>query len=139
MQENTPTEQETTEEKSPSISKRRFRLDRRFLVGFVAGLLIAVAGFGIVAATGPTDDESGEIEDIAPGALNITDQEARDLVQDEYPNAEIVTVDLDGETGDLIYDVDLDSGEEIMVDARTGELLGPEQDDADDEGGDDDK
>lgn len=139
MQENTPTEQETTDEKSIPTPKRRFRLDRRFLVGFVAGLLIAVAGFGIVAATGPTDNESGEIEDIAPGALNITDQEARDLVQGEYPDAEIVNVDLDGETGDLIYDVELGTGEEIMVDARTGEVLGVEKDDADDSGEDDDK
>lgn len=113
----------------------------KLLVGMVLGALLVGGGIGIVAATGGFDGgEAGEIENIAPGALSVTDEEARAAVLDAYPGATIGEVDLDTQPdGSLVYDVDINGGPEIMVDARTGEVLGPEADDADgDNDGEDD-
>jgi uncharacterized membrane protein YkoI len=56
--------------------------------------------------------------------------QSRDLVLEAY---------LDTLTdGSLVYDVGLNSGEEIIVSARTGNILGTEVDDGDDAGGNDD-
>lgn len=118
-------------------------LDRRFFFGLIAGLILATAGLGAVAATGVADstidaDDYGELESIAPGAISITDTEAREAVLDAYPGTSVEEVDVDTQDdGTLVYDVSLDSGEEIMVDARTGEILGAEVDDADEDGDDD--
>ena len=111
----------------------------RFIAGLAVGLIIGVAGLGIVSATGALDDDVGEIEDIPAGAISVTDQEARDLVLDAYPGTTVTEVDLDTESaGKYVYDVELDNGQEIMVDARTGEILGAEVDDDDGDDEDDD-
>jgi len=123
-----------------STQKRSLLLNKRVLIGIVVGLglLAAISGTIVYAADRSKDNETGgEIENIAPGAINVTDQQARDIVQAAYPNATIQSVDLDGE-GDIVYDVALDSGEEIMVSARSGAILGAETDDADEPGSDDD-
>lgn len=114
-------------------------MKRYFLIS-VVGLVVVVMGFSIVAATGIDNDrDAGEIENIAPGAISVTDQQARDLVLEAYPGTTVKEVDLDTLTdGSPVYDVGLDSGEEIMVSARTGKILGTEVDDGDDAGGDDD-
>ncbi|MCI0712873.1 MAG: PepSY domain-containing protein [Chloroflexi bacterium] len=117
---------------------KRFTINRTFILGIIAGIALAVAGMGIVAASGAGDDDAGEIESIERGALNVTDIEARDAVLEAYPGTTVEEVDLDTQSdGSLVYDVSLDNGKEIMVDARTGAVLGEEADDADDSGGDD--
>ena len=117
---------------------KNIRINRAFLFGLLVGLVLAVAGMGIVTASGVTDDDDvGEIESIDRGALSVTDIEARDAVLEAYPGTSVQEVDLDTQSdGSLVYDVSLDNGKEIMVDARTGEILGEEADDADDAGGD---
>jgi hypothetical protein len=111
-----------------NLIKRYWQL----LAGMMAGVLLAGAGLGLVVATNGLDNEAGEIENIAPGALSVTDEEARAAVLEAYPGVTIGEVDLDTQDdGSLVYDVDIDSGQEIMVDARTGEVLGAEVDDAD--------
>lgn len=122
-----------TDNLPPSPSPRRcLRLDRKFLAGVLVGIVVVVAGVGITAAGGGLDDDIGEIESIAPGALNITDTQARAAVQEAYPEASIEEVDLDTQSdGSLVYDVSLDNGKEIMVDAKTGDVLGEEADDSD--------
>jgi hypothetical protein len=47
------------------------------------------------------------------------------------PGATVVEVDLEDENGALVYEVELDNGLEVMVDASDGTVLGTEQDDAD--------
>jgi hypothetical protein len=119
--------------------KKFFSRYWQLLVGLMVGVLLAGAGLGIVVATGGVDDDAGEIENIAPGALSVTDEEARTAVLEVYPGETIGEVDLDTQSdGSLVYDVDISSGEEIMVDARTGEVLGAEVDDADGDQDDDD-
>ncbi len=109
-----------------------------FIAGLIVGMALIGVGLGVVAATGGLDDDAGEIENIAPGALGITDEEARAAVLEAYPGTTIGSVDLDTQSdGSLVYDVAISSGEEIMVDARTGQVLGAEADD-DDSGADDD-
>lgn len=125
-----------------NTEKRKLRFSKRMLIGIVITLVLltAIGGGVAVAADKIRDNQSGgEIENIASGAINVTDQQARDTVQAAYPNAAIEFVDLDGEGGgDIMYDVALNSGDEIMVNARTGELVGSETDDADQSGNEDD-
>jgi hypothetical protein len=123
------------------IRKRFRRPAPSLFVGILVGVLIALISIGGVAgATGTFQKGSadGEIENIPAGGLNITDTQARDAVQQAYPDGEIQSVDLDAETGDLVYDVELADGTEVMVDAVTGTVLGTEQDDADDAEDEDD-
>jgi hypothetical protein len=118
--------------------KNLFKRYWQLIVGLMVGALLAGAGLGVVVATGGIDGDAGEIEDIAPGALSVTDEEARAAVLEAYPDATLGEVDLDTQSdGSLVYDVDINGDQEIMVDARTGEVLGVEADDADD-GQDDD-
>lgn len=121
--------------------KQFFASNKKFLLGLMVGLLIAstVMG-GVVTATGAMqgDGANGEIENIEPGMLNITDTQAREAVMQAYPDATITEVELDAESGTIVYDVGIDDGSEIMVDAATGEVLGVEEDDADPDGEDDD-
>ena len=121
--------------------KQFFTSNKKFLLGLMVGLLIAstVMG-GVVTATGAMqgDGSNGEIENIEPGMLNITDTQAREAVMQAYPDATITEVELDAESGTIVYDVGIDDGSEIMVDAATGEVLGVEEDDADPDGEDDD-
>jgi len=119
--------------------KRKLHLSKRMLIGIVVALvLLAAVGGGAALAVDKVRDDNqtgGEIENLAPGALNVTDLQARSAVQAAYPDATIESVDLDGENGgDLMYDLALGTGEEIQVNARTGEILGPETDDADHSG-----
>jgi uncharacterized membrane protein YkoI len=122
-------------ENSNGSARRKLHVSRRMVIGLVLGLLLlaAIGGGAAIAADRVREHQSGgEIENIAPGAISVTDQQARDTVQAAYPDATIQEVDLDGEgAGDLVYDVGLDTGEEIMVSARTGQILGVETDDAD--------
>ena len=119
--------------------KNLFKRYGQLLAGLMVGVLLAGAGLGVVVATTGDSGEAGEIEDIAPGALSVTDEEARAAVLEAYPGVTIGDVDLDTQDdGSLVYDVDISSGEEIMVDARTGEVLGAEVDDDDGDGDEDD-
>lgn len=118
---------------------KRFKINRTFILGLIVGIALAVAGMGIVAASGVADDgDVGEIESIDRGAISVTDIEARDAVLEAYPGTQVEEVDLDTQSdGTLVYDVSLDNGKEIMVHARTGDILGEEADDADNSGDDD--
>lgn len=113
--------------------KNLFKRYWQVLAGLMIGLILTGVGLGVVMATGAVETgEAGEIENIAPGALSVTDEEARAAVLEAYPGEIIGEVDLDTQPdGSLVYDVDISSGQEIMVDARTGVVLGAEVDDAD--------
>jgi hypothetical protein len=61
--------------------KKLFKRYGQLLAGLAVGIILIGAGLGMVAATGGLDDDSGEIENIAPGALSVTDEEARAAVR----------------------------------------------------------
>ena len=57
----------------------------------------------------------------------ITVDEAKAAALEAYPGTNVVEVELEREHGTLVYEVGLDNGLEVMVDASTGAVLGPEQ------------
>ena len=61
---------------------------------------------------------------------------SRCLVLAANPGTSVVEVDQDTENGSLVYEVTLDNGLEVQVDAGSGEILGTDQEEADSEAGD---
>src|SRR5680860_403130 len=56
--------------------------------------------------------------------------EAQEIALTDQGDAAVVQVELDGDDGVLTYEVRLDNGMEVDVDATTGEILRVDQDDA---------
>jgi len=67
----------------------------------------------------------------APSQATITPEEAKDAALAASPGTAVVQVDLDDEGGAPVYEVELDSGLDVKVDANSGAILGTEQEDAD--------
>ena len=95
----------------------------------VVGGLVAVLLLGGLA-TGAFAQASTVLSNPA-----ITADEAKAAVLDAYPGTSAVEVELERENGALVYEVELNNGLEVAVDADTGTVLGPEQEGADDTDG----
>jgi hypothetical protein len=67
----------------------------------------------------------------APSQATITPEEAKDAALAANPGTAVVQVDLDDEGDAPVYEVELDSGLDVKVDANSGAVLGTEQGDAD--------
>jgi len=67
-----------------------------------------------------------------PPQATITAEEAKAAALEAYPGTTVVQVELEREHGTLVYEVGLDDGLEVLVDAGDGTVLGPEQEAADD-------
>ncbi len=108
----------------------------RLLLGV---LVLAALAVGVSALTGPSDVECGPVR----GTVPVTDgQTSRDLARVSaadaraaalvaVPGAVVVDADLDEEDGFLVYEVSLTHRHEefdVVVDARTGEVLCTERD-----------
>jgi len=99
---------------------------KKWLIGGgILGALAAVLLVGSLAAgalaQGPT-----------PPQATITPEEAKAAVLEAYPGTTVVEVELEREHGTLVYEVGLDNGLEVLVDAGDGIVVGPEQETADD-------
>jgi hypothetical protein len=101
---------------------------KKWLIGGgVVGMLVAaqlVAGLVTFAlAKGST-----------PSALSqeatITPEEAKAAALAANPGATVVKVGLERENGTLVYEVELDNGLEVEVDASDGTIVGTDQEDA---------
>lgn len=100
---------------------------RKWLIGSgIVGALVVVLLLGGLA-TGAFARTSTMFSDPA-----ITADEAKAAVLGAYPGTSAVEVELEREHGTLVYEVELDNGLEVLVDANTGTVLGPEQEGADD-------
>ena len=108
------------------------------------GGVVATEPFALAAmqdATPPAQVEEMETED--PNATPIVGtpllQPTIDLATAQQTalqgqtGAAVASVKLDGEDGTLIYDVELDNGTEVEVDATSGEVLKTEQAGAEDD------
>jgi hypothetical protein len=73
-----------------------------------------------------------------PPQASITPEEAKAAVLAANPGTTAVEVDLDREGGVQAYEVKLDNGLEVKVDASNGTILGTDQEDADEAAGDQD-
>jgi hypothetical protein len=68
--------------------------------------------------------------------VTITPEQAKAAALAANPGATAVEVDLDRENGAQVYEVKLDNGLEMKVDAGNGAILSIEQEDADEAAGD---
>lgn len=94
---------------------------------------------------GPQDaDEAGEAEDgsdanevdksdeVAPtNGLGISPDQAQAIVEDANPGTATLAVEFDRENGHDIFEVELDNGRDVKVDATSGQILGADVRDAD--------
>ena len=115
------------------------------------GLLVGGLGAGVFlsqrphsanaappAQEGNNTDEAGEVENndgneageaeeaVSPDQANITADEAKAAAEAAYSGAKAVAVELENENGKVSYEVELDNGLEVIVDAGNGDILGTE-------------
>jgi uncharacterized membrane protein YkoI len=93
------------------------------------------------AQEGEASDESGDLEDdnrddtdeadVTPDRAGITAEVARAAAEAGNPGTKALDVELENENGTLVYEVELDNGLEVIVDAGNGKILGTERDEAD--------
>jgi uncharacterized membrane protein YkoI len=109
---------------------------RKWLIGSgVVGVLAVVLLLGGLA-TGAFAQASTATDAFAqPFTLfsdpAITADEAKAAALEAYPGTTAIEVELEKEHGALVYEVGLDNGMEVLVDADSGAVLGPEQEGAD--------
>ena len=75
------------------------------------------------------DDEAETEEAVSPDEAGITAAEAQAAAEAAYQGTKAIEVELERENGQVMYEVELDNGLEVMVDADNGDILGAEQDD----------
>lgn len=99
------------------------------------------AGVAPSAEQGKASDESDDEEDdegyaadeadVKPDQAGITSEEARAAAEAKNPGTRALEVELESENGTLVYEVEMDNGLEVIVDAANGKILGTEQDEGD--------
>ena len=108
--------------------------------GLGAGVFLSQRPLSVNAAPpaqeGNDTDEAGEVEDgneageaeeaVSPDQAGITADEAKAAAEAAYSGAKAVAVELENENSQVIYEVELDNGLEVIVDAGNGEVLGTE-------------
>jgi uncharacterized membrane protein YkoI len=77
-------------------------------------------------STSPETNEANESDETAPSTTGITADQAKGIVEAAYAGASARNVEFEREWGKEIWEVELDNGSEVMVDAATGEILGTE-------------
>jgi len=78
---------------------------------------------------GDEPDEAGEAEEanVSPDETGITADQAR-AAAEASSGAKALAIELERENGIAIYEVELDNGLEVIVDAGNGDILGTETD-----------
>ena len=80
---------------------------------------------------GDAEDDDGDEANASPDQTGITADEARAAAEAANHGTKALEVELENENGTLVYEVELDNGLEVMVDAANGNILGTERDEAD--------
>jgi uncharacterized membrane protein YkoI len=91
-----------------------------------------------VDETDDVDDENGDVEEdddedeasVSPDQAGITADEAKAAAEAAHPGAKALEVELENENNTIYYEVELDNGLEVEVDAANGNILSAEEDDA---------
>jgi uncharacterized membrane protein YkoI len=113
--------------------------------GLSAGVFLSQrslsAGVAPSAQAGHATHESGDVQDDngdepnevdqAQSQTGVTSDEARAAAETGNPGTKALEVELEDENGTLVYEVELDNGLEVMVDAANGNILGTERDEDD--------
>ena len=98
--------------------------------GIVGALAVALLVGNLVTGT--------LAQETTPPQDTITPEEAEAAALAANPGATAIEVELENENGAQVYEVELDNGLEVMVDANDGTVLGTEQEDADESADDTD-
>ena len=116
------------------------------IVVMLLGLLTNSLGAGVFPSQEPTSvyaappaqedndtDDAGEVDEdgdganVSPDQTGITPDEAKAAAEAANPGAKALNVDLENENGTILYEVELDNGLEVMVDAGNGNILGNDE------------
>jgi len=114
------------------------RFNMRIAISVLTGaVLLGLLGVGIwrmVEAEERGERHDARSERIGPNdQAAITADQAITAVLTVHPNTTAVQTTLEKERGVLLYSVKLKTGEEVKVDANTGQVLKTEQDEDDDD------
>ena len=114
------------------------RLNRRIALSVLAGtVLLALLGVGIwrmVEADERGERRGARYETIGPNdKAAITADQAIAAALAVHPDAAAVRSALEKERGTLLYSVKLNTGQEVKVDANTGQVLKTEWESDDDD------
>lgn len=96
---------------------------KKWLIG--GGILAALAVTLLVGSMAM----SAFAQTLTPPQVTITPEQAKAATLAANPGTTAVEVDLDRENGAQVYEVKLDNGLEVKVDASNGTILGTEQED----------
>ena len=100
---------------------------RKWLIGSgVVGALAAVVLVGGLVTSALAQDSTPP----APSPATITPEQAEAAALEANPGAAVVEVGLQDENGTQVYEVELDNGLEVIVDASDSTILSTEQEDA---------
>ena len=73
---------------------------------------------------GPQDENEGdEVDETAPTGLTLTAVQAQQIAEEANPGVATLAVEFDRENGHDIWEVELDNGQDVKVDANSGEIL----------------
>jgi uncharacterized membrane protein YkoI len=117
------------------------------LGGLAAGVLLSQRPVDVNAAPPaqqePTDDaneaedvdEAGDVEDddgseagesVSPNQAGITADEAITAAE-TYAGVKAISVELENENGQIVYEVEMENRQEVIIDAADGTVLGIEK------------
>lgn len=78
-------------------------------------------------ANGPDEvneaGETDESDEVAPSDLALSSAQAQEIAEDANPGASTLAVEFDRENGVDIWEVELDNGLDVKVNAKNGEIL----------------
>ena len=73
---------------------------------------------------GPEDEnEADEAYETAPTGLTLTAVQAQQIAEEANPGVATLAVEFDRENGHDIWEVELDNGQDVKVDANSGQIL----------------
>lgn len=68
-------------------------------------------------------DSADAADEMAPAGLPISADQAQAIVEAANPGVQTLAVEFDRENGRDLFEVELDNGQDVKVDATTGEIL----------------
>ncbi len=78
------------------------------------------------AEDGHEDQAADTSDEVAPAGTAITAEQAQAIVEQANPGATTMAVEFDRENGVELFEVELDNGQDVKVDAGSGQIIGVE-------------
>ncbi len=81
------------------------------------------ANEGQEAQDGSEDAEADTGDEVAPASTGMTAVQAQAIVEKANPGSSTLAVEFDRENGKHIWEVELDNGQDVKVDADSGQII----------------